>query len=481
MALFSSRRFARGIIIGSYLLSEVFSVLSGTTVIAGDEKDPTTLVFPTFLHTYGIRKATRFHLFLFTQNKTKFDDPQGLAVTRLLSWEDSTTTKDDDEVTVYGVNSGENNVIYNKSMKSIGIYGLTENDEHRLKNPRGIAANSKGDVYVVDSGNHRIVHLFNPGNDLIFKASTGEKGDQPGQFDTPTDVAINSRGILFVTDTKNNRIQLFDSELQYFAKWGNPGKEKGCLNFPTGIVVTDKDQEWTFYRQDFVVIIDLNNHRLQQFTPDGQFIRGITVAEIGYRNAYLSHLTMDYYDNIYVTDTINHCIHKFDRHLKYLTSFGSFGSGDNEFIEPRGIAIYRRFGQVFIAEKWGAQYYWIGTDCFDFKVTAISTPERFQFAYFLTEPSFITTDILDDKNRLVTRIWTKQFHTSGMQKNMWNGRIWTVPDSVFRNEKIEPSPKYQRGEMIGPGSYIVKYRIEPTYSSYRYFQKIITQEFIKSK
>ena len=74
--------------------------------------DPTTLVFPTFLHTYGIRKATRFHLFLFTQNKVKFNDPQGLAVVRLDSWEDTTTTGDDDEVTVYGVNSWQNNIIY---------------------------------------------------------------------------------------------------------------------------------------------------------------------------------------------------------------------------------------------------------------------------------------------------------------------------------------------------------------------------------
>ncbi|MDZ7263924.1 MAG: hypothetical protein ONB16_05025, partial [candidate division KSB1 bacterium] len=69
--------------------------------------DPTTLVFPSFLHTYGIRKATRLHLALFTQNKVQFDDPQGLAVVRLQAWEDTTTTKDDDEVTVYGVNSGQ--------------------------------------------------------------------------------------------------------------------------------------------------------------------------------------------------------------------------------------------------------------------------------------------------------------------------------------------------------------------------------------
>ncbi|MCU0644287.1 MAG: NHL repeat-containing protein [bacterium] len=479
MAALPSRRFSRFLMIFIIVMSEAFLILPSFHVFAQDRSNPTTFVFPTFLHTYGIRKATRFHLLLFTQNKTKFDDPQGLAVTRLLSWEDSTTTTDDDEVTVYGVNSGENNIIFNKTMKSIGIYGLTETGEQRLNRPQGIAANSTGEVYIADTGNHRIVKLLNPGHDLIFQSSLGEQGAEPGQFNEPFGVALDSKGILYVTDTNNHRIQLLNSDLLFLEQWGEPGQAKGKLNFPTAIAATDKNQEWTFYKQDFVVIIDLNHSRLQQFHPDGKFLRSIKGAEFGYSDCQLSHLAMDYYDNIYVTDTKNHCVHKFDRHLKYLTSFGAYGSGDNEFIEPRGITIYRRFGQVFIAEKWGAQYYWIGADCFDFKATKLADRELFKFTYFLTEPSFVTTDILDEKNRLVTRLWTRQFHASGEQQDFWSGGVWSVADSVFLKEKIEPSPHYQKGKMLAPGKYIVKYRIEPTYSSYRYFEKIIKQKFTK--
>ncbi|HEX9972322.1 MAG TPA: hypothetical protein VGD14_09650, partial [bacterium] len=94
MAAFPSRRFAQFMMIFIFMMSEVDPILLSSTVFAEDKSNPTTLVFPTFLHTYGIRKATRFHLLLFSQNKTKFDDPQGLAVTRLLSWEDPTTTND---------------------------------------------------------------------------------------------------------------------------------------------------------------------------------------------------------------------------------------------------------------------------------------------------------------------------------------------------------------------------------------------------
>ena len=50
------------------------------------QKNPTgsALVFPSKLH-IPVRKATKFHLFLYTQNRVKVKDPQGIAMTRLKS------------------------------------------------------------------------------------------------------------------------------------------------------------------------------------------------------------------------------------------------------------------------------------------------------------------------------------------------------------------------------------------------------------
>lgn len=441
--------------------------------------DPTTLVFPPFLHSYGIRKATRFHLMLFTQNLAKFKDPQGLAVVRLTCWDDTTTTKDDDEVTVYGVNSGQDCIIYNTSMKSIGIYGLKEMGIEKLKRPRGIAANEQGEVYIADTGNHRIVKLFNPGHELIFQKSAGNKGSTVGQFVDPCGVALDSRGSLYITDRGNNRVQVFSSDLLFKDQWGEPGKSPGQLFHPDGIAMVDKNVQWNYYREEFVIIIDLDHSRIQQFTPQGMYLRGISAKNFGYPECDLAYVALDYYNNLYVTDTKNHCIHKFDHQLNYLTSYGRYGSGDKEFIEPRGIALFRRFGQVFVAEKWGAQYYWIGTDCLDFSVTAHHNKSMFRFNYFLTEPSFVTTDILDEKQRFITRLWTKQFRRSGKGSDYWGGQIRAVEDSILIREKYEPSPLFNKVKFIPSGKYIVKYRIEPTYSSYHYFEKIITSKFSK--
>jgi len=435
------------------------------------KQDPSTLVFPTFLHTYGIRKATRFHLFLFTNNRVKFENPQGLAVVRLSAWEDTSTTHDDDEVTVYGVNAGQNNIIYNKSMKSIGVYGLDEQGDHRLNAPHGIAANELGDVYICDSGNHRVVKLRNTDNELIFQKVVGAPGQAAGMFRTPRGVALDSENNVYVTDRDNHRVQVFSPELDYLYEWGE-------LSSPDAIAVIDRGERWSYFKEDFVVVIDSASQRLNKFDLHGNVLGRISAEQMGVNQPYFAFLALDYYNNIYITDTQNHCIHKLNHRLLYLTRYGQRGDGDREFIEPRGITIYRRFGQIFVAEKYGAQYYWVGADCYRFETTPMPDARAVKFRYFLTEHAFVTTDILDEDNNLITRVWTKRMKATGMQQDVWDGRIIAAPDSVYANEKYNPAPGYSDLKNIPNGRYKVRYKIEPTYSSYHYFEKITSDEFL---
>src|SRR5262245_57393479 len=108
--------------------------------------DPTTLVFPPFLHVW-VQKATATHLKLFTKHQVEVGDPKGVASVRLDSWENAKRTEDDDELTVYGVNGAYGMIIYNTSMSSLSFYGMNERGEKRLQQPHGIAAHHGGDVY----------------------------------------------------------------------------------------------------------------------------------------------------------------------------------------------------------------------------------------------------------------------------------------------------------------------------------------------
>ena len=60
----------------------------------------------------------------------------------------------------------------------------------------------------------------------------GDKGSKPGQFNYPWDVATNSRDQILVSDTRNHRIQLFMAHGEFFLKYGFKGQEWKCFDLP---------------------------------------------------------------------------------------------------------------------------------------------------------------------------------------------------------------------------------------------------------
>ncbi|MBN2090485.1 hypothetical protein JW964_12800, partial [candidate division KSB1 bacterium] len=185
---------------------------------------------------------------------------------------------------------------------------------------------------------------------------------------------------------------------------------------------------------------------------------------------------LDYYGNIYVTDKAHHCIHKFSGILRYLTSYGRYGTGDKEFIEPRGIAIYRRFGQLFIGEAMGAQYYWVGVDVFNFQMRYESERNWVHCEYFLTEPAYLTVDVFDKQGVWVTRVFSKRFLFSGVQEDNWSARIYALQVEPDEGIVSDGSSFYANLKFIPKGRYTVRYKFEPTYSSYHYFAKEFERE-----
>ncbi|MBI1969585.1 NHL repeat-containing protein [Candidatus Woesearchaeota archaeon] len=72
--------------------------------------------------------------------------------------------------------------------------------------PQSIAMDSRGNVYIADTSNHR-VQIYDPERKVVYQI--GQYGAEPGRFDNPTRVAVDSRGNLYVVDSGNNRIQHF--------------------------------------------------------------------------------------------------------------------------------------------------------------------------------------------------------------------------------------------------------------------------------
>ena len=83
--------------------------------------------------------------------------------------------------------------------------------------PTDVTFGPDGSLYVSDGyGNSRVAKF---GKDGVFQKAWGERGTQPGQFNTPHSIVIDAKGMIYVADRANARIQLVDTEGALKGEW----------------------------------------------------------------------------------------------------------------------------------------------------------------------------------------------------------------------------------------------------------------------
>jgi len=107
-----------------------------------------------------------------------------------------------------GGKRGKNLRVSLELVRTVGdINTLDEN--FTFHNPEDIALDSKGNLYILDSGNHRI-QKFSPQGSFI--SSFGQIGQGPGDFNNPTSIEIDPYDTIYVADPRNHRICIFSSD-----------------------------------------------------------------------------------------------------------------------------------------------------------------------------------------------------------------------------------------------------------------------------
>ncbi|MEO7650361.1 MAG: hypothetical protein ABIZ80_07820, partial [Bryobacteraceae bacterium] len=145
-------------------------------------------------------------------------------------------------------------------------------DLARLNAPYGVAADSAGNVYVADLGNHR-VRKITPEGTISTVAGTGDKGDlgdggsaTSAQLTSPRNLAFDSAGNLYISDFEAHRIRKVtpDGLIRTVAGTGVAGNRgdggtalQAELAYPAGIVI---DPFGILY------IADSGNSRVRQVT-----------------------------------------------------------------------------------------------------------------------------------------------------------------------------------------------------------------------
>ena len=189
-----------------------------------------------------------------------------------------------------------------------------------------------------------------------------------------------SKKRLYVSDSTNRRILSYDAELQYLSTW-QPGEAlisptslvrtrdgKFLLSEPSkrGIVTVDMEQKSikpvdfsavpeadTFYpgnmaidHADNIYIIDRANSRVLLFNADLQFKREI----LRENKATMHDIKVDKQGNIYLLNTIEGTVKKYDGSGKKILEFGKRGKGEDAFSFPISLAVDQK-GLIYVADQ----------------------------------------------------------------------------------------------------------------------------------
>lgn len=267
-----------------------------------------------------------------------FNRPRGIAVTT------QTTQKyvyvadtNNHRIEIYTMDTSTGVATFNQR-KGGGDFGYSAgSSQYDFSSPYSVAINHVQTRWAVaDTGNNRIKVYNTPSgseNEIVF----GGPGLTDGKFNAPMAVDFDRSGNIIVGDS--TRIQVFSSSGAFIKKWTTPsGTNDGQINYPTSIAVN---------KVGHVVVSGTNG--VQIFDANGTFLVKLVAPQGGaFSNANVA-IDNNGVGQIVVSDVNNSKMHLYDSGGTYISSFGSFGTGDGNFNQPNGVSIDNQ-GNVYVCD-----------------------------------------------------------------------------------------------------------------------------------
>jgi sugar lactone lactonase YvrE len=248
-----------------------------------------------------------------------FNEPRGIAV--------------DASGNVYVADAG-NNLI--RKITVSGQVSTIAGADSSFSAPSGIAVDASGNVYVADAGNGLMRKITPAG---VVSTLSGPSG---GLFNNPTGVAVDAGDNVFVANFLDNTIYKISPQdsVTLYAGSGFPGADNGpaasaSFYYPSSVAV---DTAHNLYVADGV------NNLIRKITPNGIVS---TLAGSGQSGAVdstgvnasfngPSGLAVDMAGNVYVADTNNNSIRKITPDGKVTTIAGSGKAGSKDGVTVAG-------------------------------------------------------------------------------------------------------------------------------------------------
>jgi hypothetical protein len=163
-----------------------------------------------------------------------------------------------------------------------------------------------------------------------------------GDFEDASDFTVNSLGFIFVSDAARNEIIKLDTNGVVHKTTGGYGWEKNSFDNPVSVFASGLN----------IIISDYNNHRIQLFDKDLNFISTFSNRNskesdesFGFPLSCLTNRQGDFF----ILDSENKRIIKYDLFGKFSHSFGAYDAGSLALSNPSRIAISPD-GKIYIID-----------------------------------------------------------------------------------------------------------------------------------
>ncbi|MGP4041069.1 hypothetical protein ACTWP4_14395 [Gracilibacillus sp. D59] len=142
-----------------------------------------------------------------------------------------------------------------------------------FNSPEDIFITKNDSIYIVDTGNNRIVHLDENYN--VVKTIGDKEG--PGVLNGPKGIYVKEDGTIYVADTKNQRIVIFDKNGNFIKEFKTPESPLLGKNFsysPSKLILDKRDY--------LFVVSEGNTKGLMQIDPEGEFKGFFGANDVGF-------------------------------------------------------------------------------------------------------------------------------------------------------------------------------------------------------
>jgi DNA-binding beta-propeller fold protein YncE len=102
-------------------------------------------------------------------------------------------------------------------------------------NPIGLAVDAAGNVWTANDNSTEAIEEHNETGELL--QSFGSKGEGNGQVSEPKRLAVDANGYVWVPDAGNDRVEVFSSNGEYVTQFGVFGAGAEQMNHPVGVAV----------------------------------------------------------------------------------------------------------------------------------------------------------------------------------------------------------------------------------------------------